>query len=85
MKTLSYSIVVFSSAIIFHGAAVSEWGDGRTFLFAVGLVSPSSGLPAGGQRCRPRHPPDLCREAGAKSASAPPSPAGIVGGMGIDV
>ena len=44
MKTLSSSIVVLSSAIIFHGAAVSEIGDGRTILFVAGFVIAFLGL-----------------------------------------
>lgn len=44
MKTLSSSIVVLSSAMVFHAAAVSEIGDGRTVLFAVGFVIAFLGL-----------------------------------------
>ncbi|WP_168207138.1 hypothetical protein [Lacipirellula limnantheis] len=44
MKSLSASIVVLSAAVVFHGAAVSEIGDGRAVLFMVGFAIAFVGL-----------------------------------------
>jgi hypothetical protein len=55
MKSLSSSVVVLSSAIVLHGAAVSEMGDGRTGLFVIGFVIAFLGL--AGWRAAMAQPP----------------------------